>query len=211
MELFEAITTRKTIREYENTQPPLEDIRRIINAARLAPSATNTQNWEFIAIYNKYILKKMSAAVIKKYEEISKLTHDEEVQNNITRMKNFAGFFKNAPVVIAIVETPRTPSMQGVLTEENFTHAQLDEMRPNSSLLSIGGAIENLLLAAHGLGYAGCWMCAPIVAFDEFKRLLNIPAENKVISLVPVGIPKNADTTTRVPKKSLEEVMRVID
>ena len=52
MDLFETISIRKTIRKYSNEQLPVEDIKRIINSARIAPSAVNAQNWKFIAIYN---------------------------------------------------------------------------------------------------------------------------------------------------------------
>ena len=50
MEIFEAIDNRKTIRKYDDYKPTTEEVKRIINSARLAPSAINMQNWKFIAI-----------------------------------------------------------------------------------------------------------------------------------------------------------------
>ena len=55
MEFFDVINTRKTIRKYKEEIPPLSDIKKIADAGRLAPSATNNQNWRFIAVFNKEI------------------------------------------------------------------------------------------------------------------------------------------------------------
>ena len=53
MDFFETINTRKTIRKYKPDMPDMDDVRKIIDAARVAPSATNSQNWQFIVIKNK--------------------------------------------------------------------------------------------------------------------------------------------------------------
>ena len=43
MDIFETIDTRHTNRNYENYIPPKEDIKRIIESARVAPSAMNLE------------------------------------------------------------------------------------------------------------------------------------------------------------------------
>ena len=50
MEVFEAIRTRRSIRSYEEKPVEEEKIRKILKAARLAPSAGNRQPWRFIVI-----------------------------------------------------------------------------------------------------------------------------------------------------------------
>jgi len=50
MEVFEAIRTRRSIRSYEEKPVEEEKIRKILKAARLAPSAGNRQSWRFILI-----------------------------------------------------------------------------------------------------------------------------------------------------------------
>ncbi|MFC2005547.1 nitroreductase family protein [Chloroflexota bacterium] len=50
MELTEAIKKRKSIRDYEDVPVPEEKLRKVLEAARLAPSASNRQRWKFIIV-----------------------------------------------------------------------------------------------------------------------------------------------------------------
>jgi len=50
MDVFEAIKTRRSIRKYKNEAVPEEDLEKIIEAARLSPSASNNQPWRFIIV-----------------------------------------------------------------------------------------------------------------------------------------------------------------
>lgn len=66
-------------------------------------------------------------------------------------------------------------------------------------------AIENVLIASTALGYGACWLEGNTLPHEEaFKALLNVPAEKRLISLVPIGVP--AAWPTR-EKKPLEEVL----
>ena len=50
MDVFNAIRTRRTIRDF--TDAPVSDavLHKILQAARWAPSSSNTQPWHFIAV-----------------------------------------------------------------------------------------------------------------------------------------------------------------
>lgn len=50
MDVFEAIQKRRSIRAYESTPVPREKLEKILEAARLAPSASNIQPWHFIVV-----------------------------------------------------------------------------------------------------------------------------------------------------------------
>lgn len=50
MEVMEAITKRQSIRDYEDRPVPEEKLRKVLEAARLAPSASNRQEWKFIVV-----------------------------------------------------------------------------------------------------------------------------------------------------------------
>lgn len=210
MELFETINTRLTIRKYKSDTPPMDDIKKIIDAARLAPSATNSQNWQFIAVTNKKIMEEMKDAIIEKYDELSGLIPDPEFQEKMDYYKSYSTFFVNAPVLFVIVETPRKSYITEVLKENNIFGEKLKYMRPDSSLLSIGAAIENMSLAAHALGYGTCWMAAPVIATEAFSEILKLEKGCHVISIMPMGIPYRDDYKSP-PKKTLEEVMRIVE
>jgi nitroreductase len=52
MDVFEAIETRRSIRKYKPESIPAEKMERILEAARLAPSAANRQPWRFVVVQN---------------------------------------------------------------------------------------------------------------------------------------------------------------
>lgn len=210
MDFFETIKTRKTIRKYKPDMPPMADIEKIIDSARLAPSATNSQNWQFIVIKNKDIMDKMKTAVIEEYDKLAQMNTDEIFLEKINYFKSYSTFFTNAPVLIAIVETQRTSFITEMMKKMGFSPEKIKLLRPDSSLLSIGAAIENMSLSAHNLGYGTCWMVAPIIGVETFDKLLGLEENAHVVSLLPLGIPYS-ESYQSPPKKSLEEVMRVIE
>jgi nitroreductase len=50
MEVYEAIRTRKSVRAFLARAVPDELLRRVLEAARAAPSARNAQEWRFVAV-----------------------------------------------------------------------------------------------------------------------------------------------------------------
>jgi nitroreductase len=53
MEVFKAISNRRSIRKYKNTEIEEEKIKKILESARLSPSAANRQKWKFIIVKDK--------------------------------------------------------------------------------------------------------------------------------------------------------------
>ena len=62
MELTEAIKKRKSIRVYKNESVPEAVLQRVLEAARLAPSASNQQRWKFIVVRDPEKRKLLSIA-----------------------------------------------------------------------------------------------------------------------------------------------------
>jgi len=66
-------------------------------------------------------------------------------------------------------------------------------------------AVENMLIASTALGYGSCWLEGYTLPHEEeFKKLLDVPKEKRLLTLVPIGVP--AEEPTR-EKKSLQEVL----
>lgn len=78
MEIFEAIDNRKTIRKYDDYKPTTEEVKRIINSARLAPSAINMQNWKFIAVFNQNVKEELANSVLAAYDRILSNLNEED-------------------------------------------------------------------------------------------------------------------------------------
>lgn len=65
-------------------------------------------------------------------------------------------------------------------------------------------AIENILIAATALGYGSCWLEGwTLPREDEFKRLLDIPEEKRLLTLIPIGVPLSWPTREKKPREEV--------
>ena len=62
MELFEVIKARRSIRKYKDKFVEAEKLTKILEAARLAPSARNMQDWRFVVVQDAAIREKLVSA-----------------------------------------------------------------------------------------------------------------------------------------------------
>lgn len=60
MDVFEAIKKRRSVRDFEKTDVPMEDLEKIVDAGRLAPSGSNIQPREFVIITDPDLINKLS-------------------------------------------------------------------------------------------------------------------------------------------------------
>ncbi len=67
METLEAINNRRSIRKYLEKPVEFEKITTILDAARKAPSAGNLQDWRFIVVSEKVLIKQASEYCIEQY------------------------------------------------------------------------------------------------------------------------------------------------
>jgi len=66
-------------------------------------------------------------------------------------------------------------------------------------------AVENMLIASTALGYGSCWLEGYTLPLEEeFKTLLNVPKDRRLLTLIPIGVPAEWPTAE---KKALEEII----
>jgi nitroreductase len=64
LDVFEAIKKRRSIRAYADEKVSDNDVERLIEAARWAPSAGNIQPWEFVIVKDMETKRKLSDATL---------------------------------------------------------------------------------------------------------------------------------------------------
>ncbi len=64
MDLFEAIKSRRSVRAFTREDVSEEEVEKLIDAARWAPSAGNIQPWEFIVVRKPEIKRRLSIAAL---------------------------------------------------------------------------------------------------------------------------------------------------
>jgi nitroreductase len=60
MNVLDAIKTRKSVRAYQDRSVEEEKLNQILDAARLAPSASNRQEWRFVIVREEETKKKLA-------------------------------------------------------------------------------------------------------------------------------------------------------
>ena len=62
MQVFEAIRTRRSIRQYSSKPVEKDKLLKVLEAVRLSPSATNRQPWSFIVVTKPELKEKLREA-----------------------------------------------------------------------------------------------------------------------------------------------------
>ena len=60
--ILEEIKNRRSVRSYQDKEIPKEVLLRILEAIRLAPSASNRQPWKFVVVQDKELIQKVAEA-----------------------------------------------------------------------------------------------------------------------------------------------------
>lgn len=83
MDVEECIRNRRSIRKYLSTPVSMDNIGRILEAARLAPTAGNLQNYKLVLVRDRDRIRKIAEAALQQY------------------------WIETAPVVIVVVSEPQ--------------------------------------------------------------------------------------------------------
>lgn len=188
---------------------PDEELNKILDAGRWAPSANNTQPWSFIVIKDRAMLKTMATAVREMIDRMIPFAESEKQALRLAAYKsNYYTFFENAPVVIAVCMEAYDAGTDRLLAKMGYPTEDIKRLRPLPGLQSVSAAVQNMLLAIHALGYGSCWMTGPLVAQEAFEKILGFGKEKFIAALLPVGVPdENPPARNR---KVLEEIARSI-
>jgi len=67
MDVFTAINGRRSVRAYRPAEVEEEKLKKILEAARLSPSASNRQDWRFIVVRNTETRKRLAKAAFGQF------------------------------------------------------------------------------------------------------------------------------------------------
>lgn len=209
MELMEAICGRRSVRKFKREPIREEDLKKILDAARWAANAGNSQPWHFLVVRGDQLRDRMAQAVERMAAQIIRWPEVEEMVPRIQGSRPFWTFFREAPVTIAVLARPYESAADVALAKRGLPQHEVSRMRPYPGLQSVSAAIQNLLLAAHSLGYGTCWMTGPLVAYRELEEILGVEAPWELVALVPLGVP--ADPPSPRPRRGIEEIVTFLD
>ena len=179
MELMEAIRGRRSIRKYRPDPVSDDALNTVLEAARWAPSWSNTQCWRFIVVRDPATKAKLADA----------LKFLAEGRENPA-----APAVRSAPVVIvACAELGRSGYHKGEMATDKGDWFMFD----------VALAMHNLTLAAHAQGLGTVHV--GLLEAKKVASILGVPQGIEVVEVLPLGYPDQAPAET--PRKALAEMV----
>lgn len=169
MDLAEAISGRRSVREYTPDMVDELTLYRLVDAAVHAPNAVNQQRWAFTVIRGQALLDRISDGA--KEHMLQNLPHTafEVSMRNLLSDPKFQIFY-HAPVLVLIAA-----ASPGAWIVEDCALAA-----------------ENLMLAAYAAGLGTCWIgfAQGYLNTPAGKALLDLPQACVPVAPIIVGHPK---------------------
>lgn len=180
MDVFEALYSRHSTRDYLPDIPPDEVLSALIDAAIRAPCAVNRQAWRFTVITNHVKLAEIAARA-KIYMTAQRPLALPEALYQKLADPDFPLFY-GAPALIIIAATQDGPWIEA----------------------DCALAAENLMLAATAKRLGSCWigLSQPFLNTSEGRALAGLDPQAQAIAPIVVGFPRQppaAPSERRLP------------
>jgi nitroreductase len=178
MELMDAISHRRSIRKFTNKDIDKNILINILNAGIYAPSPKNIQPWRFVVITNEG--KHEMIKTIKTGFESVRATYELLIdsKNFLSSAEYTVKIMEEAPVTIFVINTGNKFQDRQTPVRKFFEMA---------NILSIGAAIENMLLASLEYGIGGLWISDIHYIHQEIGEWLH--TDRQIVAAVSLGYP----------------------
>lgn len=187
-DFFELVRKRRTVRKFRPDPVPDEYIEKIVEAARWAQSGANAQPWEFVIVRDRDTRARIVELQMGHRQRAwdFERTRVPELRHNVhPGAPSVLPNFKDAPVYIIVCGDPRTTQASVLITQ--FLN---NEGGPQAHFLkNMANATQILHLAAAALGLGSQWVSVNTITEAYLKRLLTLPDELAIHTIVPVGWP----------------------
>jgi len=166
MDAITALLTRNSAARLGAPAPHGEAREQIFRAALRAPDHSRLTPWRFLVVEgdDRARLGDALARALARHAPGSDAQSLEKLRGNPLR----------APLVLVLVahvsEHPKVPALE--------------------QLLSTACAAQNMLVAAHALGFGGIWRTGPVTYTEELREELGLAAGERVIGFLYLGTPE---------------------
>ena len=170
MELSRVIRERRSVRSFTGEPVSRETIEQIMTLAGMAPSSFNSQPWRFHVATGETRMRigEILAQSTSYLSEYLDRLEPEEVE----MAETFFAELGRAPVTIG-VSAPTTE----------------DDLDTINTLIGVGGAIQNLQLAATDVGLGSCAITFSYWTRDQLSEAFRLREHRDVISVILLGHP----------------------
>ena len=172
------LEARRSIRAYTAEAVPRDALDGWIEAACIAPAPHHSRPWRFVAIDTPAAKHALAEGMGERWRRdlLADGLAPARVDDLVVRSH---AKITGAPALVL-----------GCLTTDGLDDYPDDGRRLAEwglALLSLGAAVENLMLAVADAGWASCWVAAPMFCPAEARDALGLPEEWLPHALVTVG------------------------
>ena len=193
-QITELLNARRSIREFKDKPVEKDLIEKIIDGARFAPSAHNTQSTEFVVVQDKEVLNKITELtthflnkIIKQFsnpmlKKFFLLVARDETEGAIDLLPLFKVYVKNVEDGKDVI-LHNAPVLLIFHAKRNVIFSSV-----NANLV-----LQNASLIAEGLGlgsFYGGFVIAACERDNSIQKLLSIPGTHKIYAVMALGYPK---------------------
>jgi coenzyme F420-0:L-glutamate ligase/coenzyme F420-1:gamma-L-glutamate ligase len=189
------VDARRSIRAFTDEPVPRAALDAMVEAACVAPAPHHSRPWRWVVVDTDAGKSALAQGMGARWradlvaDGVAPARVDDLVGASHTKIRG-------APAVVL-----------GCLTWEGLERYP-DEVRQRAewgmALLSLGAAVENLMLVAADAGYASCWVAAPIFCPEAARDALALPADWLPHAMVLVGRPDPSYTGRARPPVPLD-------
>jgi 5,6-dimethylbenzimidazole synthase len=174
--LYKSIYTRRDVRTFLSDPIPEETIMKLLNAAHHGPSVGFMQPWNFIMVSTDKVKERLAWAADKERRALA-IHYEDTRQDEFLNLK-IEGI-KQAPITICVTCDP-TRGGSHVLGRNSI---------PETDIMSVACAIQNMWLAACAEGLAMGWVS--FYKKNDVRDILGIPPHIDPVALLSIGFTEN--------------------
>jgi nitroreductase len=185
MDFTNLIKSRRSIRDFEDKSVALDTVKEIISESCLAPSSGNRQEWRFVIVMDKGMIKRISDE--SKNSHLDDAASDPYIQKYIDTLRDDKfNVFYNAPCLILVCGPKNNHSLL-----------------VDCSLVAV-----YLMLCATERGLGTCWIgLGSRIRDKDLRKEIGIEEEVEVVAPIILGYPRQIPA---VPERKPPQILRVI-
>ncbi|MCI5586797.1 MAG: nitroreductase family protein [Lachnospiraceae bacterium] len=194
--MIKEINDRRSIRKFKQDFVPRAYIEEMVKSASLAPSAKNRQPWKFV-VYQGESKDELVNAMNMGLEREKK---GHEMMPNwacgLPDAENTVRVMQEAPILIVVLNTNGSTPFSCIENEERIVEI--------CDSLSIGAAIQNMILTATEYGLGTLWIANTCFSYNELVSYID--TKKQLIGIIAVGYPDE-----HPPKRPRKDISRILE